>query len=64
MAYHDDLIKHAIFLSELDLKDDPKQVDLPPRRFSSILRSFPFAHHRSCPELEAPKPAESICQNV
>src|SRR5260370_36163344 len=28
MAYHDDLIKHAIFLSELNLKDDPKQVDL------------------------------------
>jgi uncharacterized protein (UPF0332 family) len=28
MAYHDDLIKHAIFLSELNLPDDPKQVDL------------------------------------
>jgi uncharacterized protein (UPF0332 family) len=28
MAYHDDLIKHAIFLSELNLADDPKQVDL------------------------------------
>jgi uncharacterized protein (UPF0332 family) len=28
MAYHDDLIKHAVFLSELNLPDDPKQVDL------------------------------------
>jgi hypothetical protein len=28
MAYHDDLIAHAIFLSQLDLPDDPKQVDL------------------------------------
>ena len=28
MAYHDDLIKHAIFLSQLNLPDDPKQVDL------------------------------------
>jgi hypothetical protein len=28
MAYHDDLIDHAISLSELNLPDDPKQVDL------------------------------------
>jgi uncharacterized protein (UPF0332 family) len=28
MAYHDDLIAHAIFLSELNLPQDPKQVDL------------------------------------
>ena len=28
MAYHDDLIQHAIFLSGLDLPDEPKQVDL------------------------------------
>jgi len=28
MAYHDDLLKHAIFLSELNLPNDPKQVDL------------------------------------
>jgi hypothetical protein len=28
MAYHDDLIEHAVFLSELNLPDDPKQVDL------------------------------------
>jgi uncharacterized protein (UPF0332 family) len=28
MAYHDDLIAHAIFLSQLNLPDDPKQVDL------------------------------------
>src|ERR1700694_6031602 len=28
MAYHDDLIEHAIFLSQLNLPDDPKQVDL------------------------------------
>jgi len=28
MAYHDDLIQHAIFLSELDLPNEPKQVDL------------------------------------
>lgn len=28
MAYHDDLIQHAIFLSELNLPDQPKQVDL------------------------------------
>ena len=28
MAYHDDLIQHAIFLSELNLPDEPKQVDL------------------------------------
>jgi uncharacterized protein (UPF0332 family) len=28
MAYHDDLIQHAVFLSQLDLPDDPKQVDL------------------------------------
>ena len=28
MAYHDDLIRHAIFLSELNLPDEPKQVDL------------------------------------
>ena len=28
MAYHDDLIQHAIFLSEIDLPNEPKQVDL------------------------------------
>jgi hypothetical protein len=28
MAYHDDLIQHAIFLSELNLPHEPKQVDL------------------------------------
>jgi|ERR1035438_7535084 uncharacterized protein (UPF0332 family) len=28
MAYHDDLIRHAVFLSELNLPDEPKQVDL------------------------------------
>jgi uncharacterized protein (UPF0332 family) len=28
MAYHDDLIEHAIFLSQLNLPEDPKQVDL------------------------------------
>ena len=28
MAYHDDLIRHAIFLSKLDLPQAPKQVDL------------------------------------
>lgn len=28
MAYHDDLIQHAIFLSELNLTNEPKQVDL------------------------------------
>ncbi len=28
MAYHDDLIQHAIFLSELNLPNEPKQVDL------------------------------------
>jgi hypothetical protein len=28
MAYHDDPIAHAIFLSELNLPDDPNQVDL------------------------------------
>ena len=27
MAYHDDPIAHAIFLSELNLPDDPNQVD-------------------------------------
>jgi hypothetical protein len=28
MAYHDDLIQHSIFLSEIDLPNEPKQVDL------------------------------------
>jgi uncharacterized protein (UPF0332 family) len=28
MGYHHDLIQHAIFLSELNLPDEPKQVDL------------------------------------
>jgi uncharacterized protein (UPF0332 family) len=28
MAYHDDLIQHAILLSELDLPNEPKQVNL------------------------------------
>src|SRR5690348_4141837 len=28
MAYHEDLIQHAIFLSELNLPNEPKQVDL------------------------------------
>jgi uncharacterized protein (UPF0332 family) len=28
MAYHDDLLEHAIFLAQLNLPDDPKQVDL------------------------------------
>jgi uncharacterized protein (UPF0332 family) len=28
MAYHDDLIEHAIFLSELNRPHEPKQVDL------------------------------------
>ena len=28
MAYHDDLIHHAVFLSELNLPHEPKQVDL------------------------------------
>jgi len=28
MAYHDDLIEHAKFLSRLGFPDDPKQVDL------------------------------------
>jgi uncharacterized protein (UPF0332 family) len=28
MAYHDDLIRHAIFLSTLNPQDEPKQVDL------------------------------------
>jgi len=28
MAYHDDLIQHAIFLSELNLPHEPKPVDL------------------------------------
>jgi len=28
MAYHDDLLRHAVFLSELDLPEAPKQVDL------------------------------------
>jgi hypothetical protein len=28
MAYQDDLIQHAIFLSELNISHEPKQVDL------------------------------------
>src|ERR1700691_350377 len=28
MAYPEDLIQHAIFLSELNMSDEPKQVDL------------------------------------
>jgi hypothetical protein len=28
MAYHDDLIQHAILLSELNISEEPKQVDL------------------------------------
>lgn len=28
MAYHDDLIQHAVFLSELNRPQEPKQVDL------------------------------------
>lgn len=28
MAYHDDLIQHAVFLSELNKGHEPKQVDL------------------------------------
>jgi uncharacterized protein (UPF0332 family) len=28
MAYHDDLIEHATFLSQLNLPDDPRQIDL------------------------------------
>ena len=28
MGYHDDLIQHAVFLSELNLPNEPKQVDL------------------------------------
>lgn len=28
MAYHDDLLPHAVFLSEFNLPQDPKQVDL------------------------------------
>src|SRR6202165_3107739 len=28
MAYHDDLIEHANFLSQLNLPNDPNQVDL------------------------------------
>lgn len=28
MGYHDDLIQHAIFLSELNLPNEPKQADL------------------------------------
>lgn len=28
MPYHDDLIEHAVFLSELNLPNEPKQVDL------------------------------------
>jgi uncharacterized protein (UPF0332 family) len=28
MAYHDELIQHAMFLSELNLPNEPKQVDL------------------------------------
>jgi uncharacterized protein (UPF0332 family) len=28
MAYHHDLIQHAVFLSELNLPHEPKQVDL------------------------------------
>jgi uncharacterized protein (UPF0332 family) len=28
MAYHDDLIQHAIVLSELNISGEPKQVDL------------------------------------
>jgi hypothetical protein len=28
MVYHDDLIQQAVFLSELNLPNDPKQVDL------------------------------------
>jgi uncharacterized protein (UPF0332 family) len=28
MAYHDDLIEHAMFLAELDLPDEAKQVNL------------------------------------
>lgn len=28
MAYHDDLLQHAIFLSKLNLPDQPRQADL------------------------------------
>ena len=28
MAYHDDLIEHAILLSQYNLPNDPKQADL------------------------------------
>jgi hypothetical protein len=28
MAYHDELIQHAVFLSELNTPEEPKQVDL------------------------------------
>lgn len=28
MGYHNDLIRHAVFLSELNLPDEPQQVDL------------------------------------
>src|SRR6266851_1438899 len=62
MAYHDDLIKHAIFLSELNRPHEPKQVDL--RGFGSILQSFPYAYDRGRPELETSESAGSICQNV
>jgi hypothetical protein len=47
MAYHDDLIQHAIFLSELNIADEPKQGRSSPRGFGSILWPFSFAHDRA-----------------
>ncbi len=70
MAYHDDLIEHAIFLSGLNLPDvpnlpdDPKQVDLRRAVSATYYALFHLLSHGSRPELDAPKAAESICENV
>ncbi len=42
MAHHDDLIQHAVFLSELSLPHEPKQVDL--RRAVSAAAYYSLFH--------------------
>jgi len=64
MAYHDDLMEHAIFLSQLNLSGKPRQVDLRRAVSAAYYALFHLLTTEAAQNWKAPKSAESICQNV
>ena len=63
MAYHHDLIQHAIFLSDLNMPNEPKQVDLRRAASAAYYGVFHLLTTEAAQNWKR-ESAESICQII